>query len=394
MAITINSEPQELSPASNPLLFEFTSDQTAETAFSFIIELTVNGTVHSFHQTFVESGTVGKFNASAILRTIVSSELNPGSALGVSLSNSVASYSIRVAEQYGEPATNQGVWVSSSTLRTMNGALRHSDWINYDSLDYDFAITSPCEFMTTFPRSQKYFCGINESMFLTMGSSSPFNSELAVRLYDVTDTLISSDLTPSITNGYMLLTNVSPSSIVTHTSINSSDFDSCYYYTVEVFFSGANTELFKIYIDNECTQYTSRRLHWLNKLGGWESYSFIKYSEESSNIKYSKYQRDSGQWSSSNAYEYNRVNGSTFSGTKTATDMMKINSDWIKEEKHNWLMPSLIESPLVYLEVEQGVFEPVTVTTKKYKQKQRIKEGLIQEEIQIERTYQYVSQLG
>jgi hypothetical protein len=57
-------------------------------------------------------------------------------------------------------------------------------------------------------------------------------------------------------------------------------------------------------------------------------------------------------------------------------------------------MRSLLESPSVYLEISQGVFEPVTISTKKYKLKQRIKEGLIQEVISINRTYTYTSQLG
>ena len=73
---------------------------------------------------------------------------------------------------------------------------------------------------------------------------------------------------------------------------------------------------------------------------------------------------------------------------------MRINTDWIKEEKHNWLMRSLLESPSVYLEISQGVFEPVRVSTNKYTLKQKIKEGLIQEELTLSRTYSYQSQLS
>jgi len=70
MAITIESEPATLTTASNPCIFEFSSTNTGQDAFSFVVELTVNGTVHSYHQVFVESGTVGKFNASDILRSV------------------------------------------------------------------------------------------------------------------------------------------------------------------------------------------------------------------------------------------------------------------------------------------------------------------------------------
>ena len=132
----------------------------------------------------------------------------------------------------------------------------------------------------------------------------------------------------------------------------------------------------------------------MNKLGVWESYSFTKYSEESSRIKTFDYQKNQGVWSDTNTFDYGLVNGSSFSGTKSVTDTMKVNTDWIKEEKHNWLMRSLLESPSVYLEITQGVFEPVRVSTNKYTLKQKIKEGLIQEELTLSRTYSYTSQLS
>ena len=129
-------------------------------------------------------------------------------------------------------------------------------------------------------------------------------------------------------------------------------------------------------------------------MGAWDSYSFTKYSEESTNIKTFDYQKNEGVWSATNTFDYNQVNGSSFSGTKSANDTMRINTDWIKEEKHNWLMRSLLESPSVYLEISQGVFEPVRVSTNKYTLKQKIKEGLIQEELTLSRTYSYQSQLS
>jgi hypothetical protein len=73
---------------------------------------------------------------------------------------------------------------------------------------------------------------------------------------------------------------------------------------------------------------------------------------------------------------------------------LRINSDWIKEDVQQWLVESLYSSPLVYMEVSQGVFEPVKITGTSYEKKQRVKHTLIQETINIERTYTYKSQLG
>ena len=392
--MTITVEPQNFTTASNPVVFEFSSILTGQPGFSFLIELTVNGSVHSYHQVFPEQSNYGKFDCSEILRSIVKSELISDGSFATPYTNAVASYSIRVRPKYGTPPTEQGVYVSSNTLNVINGSLRHIDWISYVFGDYDFAVSSPCLYLTNFPRTQQYFCGLTESMFLAMVNSSAVAVDLTAKLYTITDTLIATGTASALSSANLLLVNVSPSSVVANTSVTDGNFTTCSYYTIQLSHSGANTEEFKIYIDNECNQYTSRRLHWLNKFGVWDSFSFTKYSEESTKTRFFEYERDPGQWSSSNTFDYDRVNGSVMSGTKTSKDTMKLNSNWIKEEVQNWLMPSLLESPSVYLEITEGVFEPVIVSNKALVKKQKIKEGLIQQEIRIKRTYNYTSQLN
>ena len=72
-----------------------------------------------------------------------------------------------------------------------------------------------------------------------------------------------------------------------------------------------------------------------------------------------------------------------------------LNSDFISEDVQNWLVTSLYDSPVVYLERDNGTdFEIVKVTNKNYKLKTRRTDGLLQEEILIERTYIYRSQLN
>ena len=395
MAITITTLPQDYTTASNPVVFEFSSTQTAQDGFSFLVELTVNGSVHSFHQVFPESSNFGKFDCSAILRTIVYSDLVSDGSLSTPYTNAVATYSIRVIDKYGTPPIEVGSWVGlGSDLNIINGSLRHADWLNYDFTLYDIASVTDPLFLTLFPRTSKYFCGLTESMFVGTLMSTGLASNLTVQLYDVNGSSIAFSPPTALSASDMLLTDISPTSIVANTSITDANFSTCYYYTVSVGHGAASTEAFKIYIDTECSQYTSRRLHWLNKLGVWDSYSFTKYSEEDTSVKTFDYQKNQGVWSATNTFDYGLVNGSSFSGTKTASDTMTVNTDWIKEEKHNWLMRSLLESPSVYLEITQGVFEPVRVSTKKYTLKQKIKEGLIQEEIKLSRTYTYTSQLS
>jgi hypothetical protein len=394
MAITIESTPNIITTASNPCVFVFSSDNTTQDAFSFEVELTVNGSVHSNHLIFVESGNRGKFNASEIIKSIVKSRLVTDMTLSVNYAESICSYSIRIIEVYGNPSAQQGSWVSSGTFRAFNGSLRHPDWIGFDYTQYDMVSTANSLFLTSFPRTERYYCAMDETMFISTVMSLSASSELNVYLYDLSGSVIASSLSNPLVDGYVMVLNVSPQSLIDNTSLLAGDFTSCYYYTVEVQHGSADTEDFKIYIDRECSMYDSHRLHWLNKFGVWDSYTFNKYSEESTSVKSNSYQIDRGTWSGSNDWEYNRYNGEQSTYSKTTTDKLKLNSDWIKQDKHNWLVRSLYESPIVYLEISYGVFELVNPDITSYTMKQRIKEGLISEVVTLNRTYTYTSQLN
>jgi hypothetical protein len=56
-----------------------------------------------------------------------------------------------------------------------------------------------------------------------------------------------------------------------------------------------------------------------------------------------------GQWSDS-GYNYAIANGQHLTHLKEVTDRLILNSDWIKPTVQNWLVRSLYESPLVYIE--------------------------------------------
>lgn len=402
MAVTIESLPSKWNTASNPCVFTFSSTNTGQANFSLIVELTINGSVHSYHQVFPESSNYAKFDASEILRAIVFSDIvTDGTFVGL-YSDAVATYSIRVREKYGTPPELQGSWsVATSNVNAFNGSLRHQDWINFDYTDYDVTtyVDKTFKFLTDFPRSESYYCGMNESVFLGHICTDT-STTVRPRLYDVNGSLIASDnVTITIPSSDLIMIDASPQTIIDNSTITSSDFDDCYYYEVQGRATGAGafaggSETFRIYIDRECTQYTTRRLHWLNKYGMWDSYTFNKYSEEQSEVKSSGYESQRGQWDDSNAWTYPQYAGQRKSYAKTSVDTMTLNSDWIKEAKYQWLVRSLYESPVVYLEVSQGVFEEVKILNSSYTLKQRIRYGLLQEVVRLERTYSYTSQLN
>ena len=394
MAITIQQTPTSFLPAGNPLVFTFTSNNTANANFSYYVELWINSTLHSTHQVYREYNTAGRFDASPYIRAVLESQLVTNGTFENPYTDAYCTYYLKVYEKWGTPATVRTITeTNSSTVYAFNGSLRHDEWIGFNPDDYDPSVTQDALFMTSFPRSRRYLCGIDESMFLGGLISGASPSTAYVELYDISGSVIASG-SYSLTTSNLIVLNVGPAEIIANTAITSGDFASCFRYYVYIDYAGVtSSETFWIYMDTDCKRYPTKRLIWLNKFGVWDAFTFSLVSQESTNVETSKYSGEKGQWSSTATYSYPLYKGEQKSYAKTAKDTLVLNSDWIKEDVQQWLVRELYESPKVYLETSLG-FEPVVVTNQSYLLKQKRKDGLLQEQVQIERTYTYTSQLN
>ena len=398
MAVTFHTQPQVFTPASNPVVWTFSSDQTFQTNFSYIVEVYINSILHSTHQVFPQNGIYAKFNASEIMRGILSSPLITDTTFVTLYSSAYDAVYIKVYEQYGAtPAIFANA--TSASKYVFNAALRHQDFVNWDYLDYNISTTNPLNgisYLTSWPRTYKYLCGLTEKIFLGFISNDS-GLQIDIRLYDSANALIVASLGNTITFQQLTVLDASPQTIIDNTAITSGDFSTCVYYTVRTNATGigaytGRSEVFSIYIDTECQRYPSRRLHWLNKFGVWDSFTFDLVSTDSTKVEGNRYEKEKGIWEDENyVYPLYQGEGTTFS--KRAEDTLTLNSDWLKQDVQQWLVRELYESPKVYLE-SSGSFEPVNVTNASYKLKVSRRDGLIQELVEIQRTYSFNSQLN
>jgi len=394
MAVTIYDEPQLISPAGNPLVFTFSSDQTAQPNFSFVVELYIDSTLRLTQEVFRQFNTLGRIDVSEAVQSAITNVI-PTTALENDGSQSMVTYAIIVYEKYGSTPTIQAS-DTSTTLKAINVALEYDEWVNWDFTDYDPNLTQNALFLTYFPRSKRALCGMNENFYLGyLEQTASAGVSLACELYDIQGNVIASDFSISLTSVEFNILNVGPQAIIANSTITQVDFDDCYKYFIYVDVAGiSSTETFYIYMDLECKRYDTYRLHWLNKLGSFDSFTFSLVSTESATVQAFDYQRDPGVWDGT-SYTYPLYSGQKIHYAKTKSKQLILNSDWISEAIQNWLVESLFDSPLVYLEVNNGTdFEPVKVTNNTYQLKTRRRDGLIQEQITIERTYTYRSQLN
>lgn len=392
MAITIYDEPQLIAPAGNPLVFTFSSDQTAQPNFSFIVEVYIDGQLRLTQEVFRQFNTLGRIDVCEAVQSVVA---NPEitTAIEYNATNSMVEYYIKVYEKYGSTPTIQDD-DTSATLLAFNGALEYREWVNFNYDDYDPWQTNFAKFLTYFPRSKRALCGMEENFYLGyFEQTGAQTATLVVNLFDINGSNIAFG-SYNITESEFVILNVGPQVIIDNTAINQVDFDDCYYYTVYVELTDIATETFTIYMDLDCKRYDTYRLHWLNKLGSFDSFTFSLVSTEAANVQSYGYQRDPGVWDGT-SYTYPLYAGQAINFAKTKTETLTLNSDWINQDIQQWLVKSLYDSPLVYLERENGTeFEPVKVTNSNYTLKQRRRDGLIQETVNIDRTFTYRSQLN
>ena len=393
MAVTIYDEPQLIAPAGNPLVFTFSSNQTAQPNFSFVVEVYIDGTLRLTQEVFRQFNTLGRIDVSeAVQSAIRNPEITTD--LEFDATNSMVSYFIVVYEKYGTTPIIQAS-DQSTTLKAFNGALEYPQWRVWDYEIYDPNLTQNAVFLTNFPTTSRALCGMDENIYVgyfEQTASAPVL--LYVQLDDIQDNLIASDYI-NLTSVEFNMLNVGPQVIIANSSITQNDFDNCYRYYVQVDVTGVSAVgPFIIYMDLDCKRYETRRLHWLNKLGSWDSFTFALVSTESATVQAFDYQRDPGVWDGT-SYTYPLYSGQKIHFAKTKSKQLVLNSDWISQGVQNWLVESLFDSPLVYLEQNNGTeFEPVKVTNTSYQLKTRKRDGLMQEQITIDRTYTYRSQLN
>lgn len=404
MAVTIIQEPAIILPSSNPLVFVFESDQTAQPNFSFYVEVYVDSQLHSAHQVFREYNNCGKIDLSQIMRGITyTPALTDG--FDQNYEPGFYDYSITVYEKYGTPPTLQGSDLSN-VLKTFNGSLKHQDWLGFNYELYDVRETNGSLFLTDFPRLQKALCRYDDNYFLGMftrrAAAVPLPTfTMSCTLFDIGGNAIVGD-TVVLTNPRMRVINVGPYQIVANMAgITSGDFTNCYYYEVWVEMTGTfgthDTEFYRIYLDQSCEVYTPQVLVWLNKYGVYDQYSFDLVSQDTANITAQDYMGLLGQWETGDGGDqwlYNNYQAEKQHYVKEVTEFTLLNSDWIKQDIQHWLVEGLLESPRVYLTITPSRFEPVKVNTSNYTKKLKRKDGLLQESVLLERTYQYVSQLN
>ena len=149
------------------------------------------------------------------------------------------------------------------------------------------------------------------------------------------------------------------------------DFSGVSYYTVQAFNDASAVSVLYRFdiVGNDCKGYETIRLAFVNRLGTYDYYNFNKKSTRTTSIVRSTFKQDYGHTPSaqngSNYHDYGSYEGGTKNYNVNATETIEANTDFVSETEAV-LLEELFTSPDVYIQNENGNFEPVVVANSEY----------------------------
>lgn len=362
MAVTFTQTPQDWSPSDNPLLFVFSSNQTSNANFSYIVQTYIDGVQVAEDRVFLERSTRAHYDASPVIKNRIQvPQRSTGLYTEANYSNEVY---IKVYENYGTPAINQAS-ATSSTINVFKACLSDKAWKSYVSTDW-----IGLKYLTNVPRTEQITQMAGADFYLNMITDG-LASELLINVYDSTGTLL--DFYAETQSFLISQLNLSTDNL-TSAGLN---LTGASYYTVQL----EASEMLTVHL---LTDYCNspNTLQWLNEFGAYDSFIFMHNLEQSGDIKDQTYGKQFGEWNNT-TFEYNLEDAGTIRVGTKQKDKGTIYTDYISQTSQRWLC-ELYKSPRYCLFDIQGNIDYIRVTSTQFTFKQDRFEDLISESVAFE----------
>jgi len=261
-------------------------------------------------------------------------------------------------------------------LYAMPAALKHSvasyggepaliglDWDNY--LITNAVTGTTAKFLTSSPRTISICSDANYYLYTTY-ENEPIKLNLKVYIAGV----------PVINAFKTLTTGIDVFTRIGVGTKNINEWNASYlvgadYYTVQLTNNAGTAlgEIFTFTIDCECSKWNETfRLHWLNPLGGFDAFTFVKRFDRTLNLKRASFKKILGSVDVAGAFTFAPSQAGKVAFDIHSTEQIKINSDNITEEQCNWIF-TLAKSSQVFWEIDADTYAPVMITDSQYQQK-------------------------
>ena len=398
MAITIQSSPAPYSSMHDDLWFVSSSTNSGLTAFKFVYDVYVNGSQVSRTKVYPSpsaEGSYGVFNASPMVRSFVTNYFEPsGSSILVSSNDKIKVDSqIRVGEEY----VSGGSLITTSNLAS--GALAAYNYypplfadilfVNNNTplvlSDYydNLLLENFTDDWITERETEKITIEYGDNFYATYFKITAGTYNAFVDVVNESGSVIDTVSGGITFTGEMNLFNCQAGHINTFAGRTLVTEDT---YGYNVYLKRGVAISRKLQFIQKCyPKYRQYNLHFLNRLGGWDTMKFALVNKRSTELQRASYRRNDWQLSGnamSNIDSYNKYNETTLNYAIQHKDKFHLISDWVSQQDYEWL-GQLFASTIVYMEV-QGAYFPVTISSTNYEYKLETSDKLFNFEIDIE----------
>jgi len=360
MAITINTEPNDIAPVYSDISYVVTSTNYAQSNFKFIaVVKNEAGTIIAKLKAPIFHGTSDKavFNLSRILQNYVTYDFTKSLASISKCTNSYLAYSVEFGEEYGGTeylalATDTGKYVWNGLFDLYGSETTATYQITFPS-------TTP-KFLTRV-RTRRVSLAQTDYLYFLRGAVGA-SSEIQVKAYNDAGTLIAtSQIKNNFTDAgekseFLLrcpagadnLNDITAGNLTSGTAGNVIPA-STNYYTMQAIDAGSQlgSELYRFDVVEECSKYTTQYLYFLNPLGGFESVRCSMASKDKYNVSRKQFKRNNYTLTG-NTYAYDTTKHGITNYAVEKTKEVELNTNWLNEAEFEWLQ-DLIASPVVFL---------------------------------------------
>ena len=383
MAITgVTQQPQDYRTVYNPIEYVATSNQTATARFKFIFEVFDGASSLGKLKVPADPSGFGRCDVHAICESFLSKDLGvintTATADGFTDNpNSYKEFTIKIGEEYEVGGVlTPDLAQETRTVITFNGSLPNYrgttvnfyDWQTNNYFQNYTVNTTNRKWLTNAPKGTGANTKDNQNVQLTdegwlyflYDHSSNAVTDAQITTYNAAGGVVATytldNNVTSLTNKKMLKIPYGPNSL---NNINTTEFQgtvtqpiidstvTSYRILLLDTISSVVSEEIHYNVNTEC-RYETRRLEFLNALGGFDGFNFTKVSRRTEEIERKFFKQNADNLNSSGVINYNLSDRQKVQYYTKSRPKMKLTSDFIDVATFNWLL-ELIESPEIYL---------------------------------------------
>jgi hypothetical protein len=366
MAVTISGSPQAATPAYNKMQFVVTSNQSGQTNYRYVCDVEYAGgpTIVRLKSDKLPNGE-GFFDVAKVVETIIAPQ--KPSLTQTAFANHYGYYQGYQLQFYDEYGSTPVVYTGSPTMTSgrlvFAGNLEQLEFLSYTgSVYFPTAIASGINntipALTSISNRTVYSDGYG---WLSIGQSGSLYTYARISYYssdNVSQRTFTVSISGSVASNSIIRLGVGPMNIKALTSGECNDgFAGSHlfptakgsYYLVHFGTAAVTYSKDNQYTIGSCQRFNSQPVHFINKYGGIDSYTFTLKNRKRANIKRETYGYNSDVYGTTT---YDKVWAGEFDY------IYQLNSDWLTDAESAWLI-ELIRSSQVWLELDGQLVEAV-----------------------------------